>query len=496
MRLPPGLPIPREDWEKTPLSVQVVVIALWQENQALKKQVAELQSQLVSLQAEVEKLREQVNKNSGNSSKPPSSDGPGKRYTPKRERGRRKRGGQPGHEGKGRKLKPVEQVDKVIVSKPTACKDCGALLMGADPEPERRQVSELPKVKPQVIEYQRHQLTCLVCGQENQAEWPAEMPKGSFGERLQAMVAYLGGRFGVSQRDIQEMLASIFQVEIGLGSIPAQQQRVSKALEEPVAEVQAYVQQEPIVNLDETSWAEMCKTAWLWGCVTSQVAMFKIFQTRGSAGAKGLLGENYAGIVGSDRYSAYNYLDPRRRQACWAHLQRDFQAFIDRGGESQTIGRLLLAQVKQFFALWHRVRDGTLSRNDFQVAMQPIRQEVQALLHVGTFVKSISTRRTCQNILKLEQALWTFVDCPGVEPTNNAAERALRRGVIWRRRSFGTQSESGSRFVERILTTVITLRQQQRDVLDYLTEACKAHTLGIPAPSLLPDPASHLSATY
>lgn len=118
--------------------------------------------------------------------------------------------------------------------------------------------------------------------------------------------------------------------------------------------------------------------------------------------------------------------------------------------------------------------------------MQPIRHEIHCLLNIGMFVKHHQTRKTCQNILKVEQALWTFVDQEGIEPTNNAAERALRRGVIWRRRSFGTQSEAGSRFVERILTVVTTLRQQNRDVLDYLTAACKAHTLGTAAPSLLP----------
>jgi len=147
---------------------------------------------------------------------------------------------------------------------------------------------------------------------------------------------------------------------------------------------------------------------------------------------------------------------------------------------------LLLACLKQFFGFWHRVRDGTLSRVDFQSMMQPIRDEVVGLLEIGTLLDNHETRRTCHNILKVKQALWTFVDREGVEPTNNAAERALRRGVIWRRRSYGTQSGNGSLFVERILTTVMTLRQQKRDVLDYLAAACKAVTLGIPAPSLLP----------
>ncbi len=486
MNLPPGLPIPQEDWDKTPLSVQAAVIALWQENQMHKRQVAELQNQVAVLQAEVDKLREQVNKNSHNSSKPPSTDPPRQRVYPKREPSQNKKGGQKGHHGRGRKLKPPEQVDRVVVSRPTNCQQCGALLLGEDPNPQRHQISEVPRIEVEIIEYQLHTLTCEVCGARNPAEWPAEMPKGSFGERLQALIGYLGGRFGVSQRDMQEILASVFHVEIGLGSIPAQEQRVSQALQRPVQEACAYVQQQAAVNLDETGWHELKKNVWLWVCATPAVSVFRLFAGRSADGVAQLLGESYAGIVGSDRYSAYHALDPANRQACWAHLKRDFQAFVERGGESKTIGRLLLTQVKQIFALWHRIRDGTLTRLDFQAAIQPIRKEVNALLHIGGFVKHSQTRKTCQNILKLEQALWTFVGQEGIEPTNNTAERALRRGVIWRRRSFGTQSETGSQFVERILTAVITLRQQNRDVLDYLTEACKAGTPGKTAPSLLP----------
>jgi transposase len=282
------------------------------------------------------------------------------------------------------------------------------------------------------------------------------------------------------------MLQTIFHVEIGLGSIPAQERRVSQALEQVVQEAQAHVQQQAAVNLDETSWQEVTRNFWLWVCSTPSVTVFQLYQTRGAGGVEQLLGEDYAGIVGSDRYSAYNWLDPANRQVCWAHLKRDFQALVERGGQSKTIGRLLMAQVKQFFGLWYRVRDGTLSRLDFQAAMQSIRHEIHCLLNIGMFVKHQQTRKTCQNILKLEQALWTFVDREGIQPTNNAAERALRRGVIWRRRSFGTQSDAGSRFVERILTVITTLRQQKRDVLDFLTQVCKARTLGTAPPSLLP----------
>jgi transposase len=290
----------------------------------------------------------------------------------------------------------------------------------------------------------------------------------------------------MSDRDVQELMEVVFHTDISLGSVPAQEQQVSAALAQAMQEAQAYVRQQAYANVDETGWHQMDQRAWLWVAATTLVTVFVVVGTRSAEGLKRLLGESFKGIVGSDRWGAYRGLDPLRRQVCWAHLKRDFQAFVDRGGESAIIGNLLLAQVKAMFELWYRVRDGTLSRADFQVAMQPIQAEVGGLLWIGTLLDHSSTRKTCRNILSLEPALWTFVSQQGVEPTNNAAERPLRRGVIWRRRSFGTQSEAGSVFVARILTTVSTLRQQKRDVLDFLTEACMAKICGDHAPSLLP----------
>ncbi len=480
MPLPFDLPITEEDWTHTPPAVQAVVIALWQQVQALQAQVA-------VLQAEVAQLREQVGRNSQNSSQPPSADAPSAPPRPKRPPSVRKPGGQPGHLGHGRKLIPVEQVQHLIDLKPTTCDHCGALLLGEDAQPVRHQVTELPRVEPAVTEYRQHTLTCVACGTQTQAEWPAGIPSGSFGPRLQAMVGYLTGRIGVSQRDVAEVLQMLFHTDLSLGSIPAQEDQVSAALAEPVHAAQTYVQAQPVQNADETRWPEKTKRAWLWISTTPLVTLFLVIATRGAAGAQQLLGRVVNSIVGSDRWSGYTWLDPALRQVCWAHLKRDFQALVERGGESERIGRALLEQVEKMFGLWHRVRDGTLSRADFQTAMHPTQARVGDLLREGAALACDKTRRTCANMLKLEVALWTFVRLEGVEPTNNSAERRLRRAVLWRRRSFGTHSEDGSHFVERILTAVTTLRQQKRDVLDYLTEACAAAVRGDKAPSLLPD---------
>ena len=474
---PPG--IPTEDWEATPESVQTLVYRLL-------TVVDELQQIVPQLEKRISQLEEQVGKNSRNSSKPPSSDPPHLKPPPPKKQGERKQGGQPGHRGHGRELRPADEVTRFVVSKPTSCQQCGTLLLGADPQPQRHQVCELPPIEPEIIEYQVHTVPCLHCGHQNCADWPVGMPTGHFGPRVQALTGALSGRYHVSRREVQEMLATIFQVQMGLGTVSNQESLVSQALAVPVAEAQAYVQQQSQVNTDETSWAKNNRRHWLWTAVTPLVTVFLIVASRGAAGAKQVLGQGFDGITGSDRWSAYNWLDATRRQLCWAHLVRDFQAFVERKGESATIGQLLLKQTALMFDLWYRVRDGTLSRTDFQQAMRPIRREIAALLALGTFIGHPQTAKTCGNILKLEPALFTFVDHDGVEPTNNTAERALRRGVLWRKRSFGSQSDRGLRFTERMLTAVSTLQQQNRNVLEYLTAACQAQYFGLPAPSLLP----------
>jgi hypothetical protein len=280
----------------------------------------------------------------------------------------------------------VDQVDQLVNLKPTCCGTCGALLLGDDPDPVRHQVTELPRVKPEVTEYRQHTLTCLACGASTQADCPVDMPPGSFGPRAQALIGYLTGRIGASQRDVEEVLETVFHTPISLGSIPAQEDQVSAALAEPVNDVKGYVQQQPVQNVDETSWREKKQRGWLWLSTTPLVSLFLVIATRGTQGAQQLLGDVVTGIVGSDRWGAYNWLDPRQRQLCWAHLKRDFQALVDRGGVSEPLGRALLEQVEKMFGLWHRARDGTLSRPDFQAAMQPIQTRVGELLREGNAV--------------------------------------------------------------------------------------------------------------
>ncbi len=458
---------------------------------AYEQQIAALQQQVAQvddLKAEIAELKERLGQNSTNSSKPPSTDPPSSKAKPASEpEGRKTRGGQPGHQGKARSLRPVEEVDHIIELRPTNCTGCGRYLGGDDPQPERHQVAEVPPVKAAVTEYRRHTLRCSKCATQNRAAWPVEMPRASFGPRAQAIIAYLTGRLGVSHRDVVEAMGVLHGLEVGAGSVSAMQQQVSEALAGVVERAQQFVRRQKAQYVDETSWRQQRQLKWLWINTTAEVSVFQVLAGRGAQQAKQVIDASAKAIITTDRLGAYNWLTARRRQICWAHLRRDFQALVERGGESAQTGQALLKQVARIFSLWHQLRDGRLSRDAFQGALKLTQQRVKKLLQMGSHSAHPKTRRTCTNILKVERSLWTFVRVEGVDPTNNAAERGLRRAVLWRRKSFGTQSESGSRFVERILSAVQTLRQQGRDVLDYLTNACRHLLVNEEAQGLIPD---------
>jgi transposase len=491
------LGLTKRDWDRTPHAVRTLLLALQQQLRlmtirftAYEKQLASLREQVAEvddLKAEIAELRERLGQNSSNSSRPPSSDPPSYNPKPPRESKGRKRGGQPGHQGHARQLLPVEEVDHIIDLKPQRCMRCGQRLRGADPQAERHQVSEVPPVRVEVTEYRRHSLGCSTCGAVTQAHWPADVARTSFGPRAQAIVGYLTGRLSASHRDVVEAMAVLYGLCLSTGSVSAIQRQVSVALTAPVDEARRFVCRQKAQYVDETGWREAGQVKWLWVNATADVTAFHLLDGRSADDARQVINQSAKGVVATDRYWSYNWLDSRRRQVCWAHLARDFQAMVERGGESEETGRALLKQVKRLFTLWHKVRDGDLCRAQLQTAIKPVRQKVKELLAAGARAGHKKTRNTCGNILKVERSLWAFVRAEGVEPTNNAAERALRRAVLWRKKSFGTQSAAGSRFVERILTAVTTLRQQGRDVLAYLTDACRAAPGGEVLRGLVPD---------
>src|SRR5262249_39406652 len=465
-------PIPAELWEQIPAAARAALLAAF----------AGYEQQLAALRAEVTGLRAQLGQDSTNSSRPPSSDAPaGKRAPPRAPSGRSK-GGQPGH--------PIQQPaplppDCIEAGQPAACRRCGSALHGDDPEPVRHQVMELPPVRPTVTEYRLHRLTCAACGTSTCADLPDGTPRGQYGPRLQAVLALLTGAYRLSKRQVEQLCADLFGVPVSAAQVCALERQTTRALDPAVAELREHVEGAS-GNMDETGWREGGRRAWLWVFVTRSVTVFRIALSRSAKVARELLGAPRPGVVTTDRFSAYNWLPVHRRQLCWAHLVRDFQAMVDRGNEGSVVGEELLSWAECVFNWWHRVRDGTLSRATLRKYLGEIRPCFRDDLEAGAACGCAKTAAVCRGLLSREAAPWTFARREGTEPTNNAAERALRHAVLWRKTSYGTESEVGSRFVENILTVVATCRQRGLNALEYLTGCCRAAIRRSAPPSLLP----------
>jgi len=356
-------------------------------------------------------------------------------------------------------------------------------------EPVRHQVTELPPLRAVVTEHQLHHVRCAECGTTTCAVLPAEVPAGAFGPRLQATVAVLSGRYRLSRREVVGVCTDVLGAPLAVGSVDRLCQATAQALAAPVAALQAAVQQAPVAHADETSWREAGQRRWLWVVVTAVATVFTLAPSRGSGVIQGLLGAAFAGHLISDRYSAYTWLDPVRRQVCWAHLKRDFQKLVDYGGPGRAIGRDALRLLAGLFDAWADLRADPTQRPRFVRRARQYQWRLRRVLETGQRCGCDKTVNFCTGLLKLWPALWTFVTVPGVEPTNNAAEQALRPAVLWRKGSFGTQSSGGALFVARLLSVAATCRQQDRSLLAYLTAVCTAAQHDHPIPSLLPAPA-------
>lgn len=453
--------------------------------------IEQLMAKVEALTARVAELEARLNQNSTNSSKPPSSDPPGTQRPLKPATGRRP-GGQPGHKPHKRDFVPPEKVTRFVdLAAPTRCSKCEQVAKGRPVDPLRHQVVEVQPLKPDVTEYRCHGNECGDCGAVTYAELPPEVAGHTFGERLTGIIVLLSGKYQLSKRKLQDALSDLLGVRISLGSISNREAEVAEALAAPVAEAEEHIRDANDANADETGWYEgkadgRARRAWLWVVASKLVAVFRISHSRGSEVIKGLLGEDFTGFLTTDRWSAYNWYDLALRQLCWSHLTRDFQSFIDRGGEGARIGALLMKERNRMFKWWHRVRDGTLKRTDFERRMSNVERRVGRLLREAVVCAKGKTAGMAAEILKLEPAMWTFVQVESLEPTNNFGERVIRHAVMYRKTSFGTQSPEGSRFVERILTAVTTLRLQERNVLEYLTATVAAHRRRVAGPSLVP----------
>jgi transposase len=346
-------------------------------------------------------------------------------------------------------------------------------------------VAELPAVAARVTEYQGHYRTCPGCGLLNHAPIPHAIKAHSVGPQLAATLGYLAGSHRLSSRGLEEITEDVFAVPVALGTVANLRAELSEALAPAQAEALAAVRTAPVKNVDETSWKLAGKLCWLWVAATGMVAAFLIHARRGWQALAALLGAPVQGFVCSDRWSAYARLSPYCRQICWAHLKRDFQKLVDRGGAARRLGKRLQRLAERVFTEWHLFRGGGCDRQQLQARLDGPARTFERVLRVGRRCADRKAATFCANVLEVLPAVWRFVVSDGVEPTNNHAERMLRRGVLWRKNAFGCQSAAGCRFVERLLTVVQTRRLQGRSVLGYLYDALVAHRQGLPAPSLL-----------
>jgi transposase len=464
--------------------------------------ILELAARVEQHEERLARLEAQVRQDSRTSSKPPSSDPPRTRAQRRaearakakelmrREGEARRPGGQSGHQGAGRELRPEDQVDEIVDHYPEACGRCRRRFAPEQRRPEgrfgRHQSWELPPISVIVTEHRTHQLRCRRCRARTSARLPKLIAASAFGPRLQAALVTLTARHRVSRRGITELARDLFGVTLSPGAVEAICQRASDALAGPHCHLQDWVLDQDAVHVDETGWRTRGEGRALWTATTPGATFLQIAEHCSREQFNALVGTNYAGIVISDRWNGFEHRDPHQRQVCWSHIDRDFRRHSEGLAEQKTFGEQGLALSRRVFGAWRAFKHEHHDRERLATEIEPIQTELRQLLQDAS-PKSRRTRwhrRFANNLLKVWPALWTFVTVESVEPTNNPAERALRAPVIHRKVSLGTQSENGERFAERALSAAATCRLQSRSLFTYLSELLIAHSRGDPFPAL------------
>jgi transposase len=449
----------------------------------LREQLAEQASELAALRLRLDAVIKQLPK------RPPEASTASTPTAASQAPSKRKPGGQPGHPPHLKQLLPPERVQHVQVLVPRTCRCCQRALpsqaQAGDPEPLRHQVADLPVQLVEVTEYQIHARTCGHCGRVTRGVLPADVGRATIGPRLAAFFSYLVGRQHVSKRGVEELTEEVFGLPVSLGTVSNLEQEMSEALAAAHEEALAAVRQAPVKHLDETGWLEAGVKRWLWVAATCQVAVFLIHHLRNAAVLHRLLGKKIIGIVVSDRLHAYAHVPTRQRQLCWAHVKCNLQKLVEAGGRAKEVGEAMLQIQRRVFELWHLFRGGGCTHDQLAMRILPLRFAMQDELTRGRRSRNRRVASFCTRLGGVQSALWTFAKYPGVEPTNNHAERLQRPAVVWRKCCYGNHSAAGSEFTARLLTVVQTLRLQKRTVLNYLAQALTAHRTQQNPPPLL-----------
>ena len=447
------------------------------------RRIAELEATVAKLLARIDELERRLGINSTNSSKPPSSDPPHAPKEAPRKKGK-KLGAQKGHAPHLKKLLPPERVNRILEFEPALCPDCGGKhFIDCNENPLRNQFIDVPPVEIDVTEYVRPVRECVGCGAHIYAPLPDDAPRSCFGPGIMALVGVLTGVLNVSKRKALLMMNEVFNVPMSLGGLSECEEQLSASFATPYEEAVGHVRAQRVAHADETGWRRGNRIkGWLWTLCCDTAAVFKVQAKRGQDAARKLQ-DGFSGVLVSDRWGGYNFFRGRR-QICWAHLKRDFIAISEAKGRLGEIGAELHDLAKRILKLRRRVRDGTLRWRTFQRRMPKLRIKVEALLEEGAAGAGARAGK-CREIFKCRGHLWTFVEYKAVEPTNNHAERMVRQGVLWRKMSFGTQSDRGARYVERVLTVCATCRLRGRNVIEFMREVCRCHMQNLAAPALI-----------
>jgi transposase len=455
------------------------VKALREENRILRRENR-------TLIRRVADLEERLNTNSRNSSKSPSQD-PYRKRTGKKAPSEKNQGAQEGHEGYTRSTVPPEEVTEFREIHPLECPHCGGVEFIPDPIcTEERQVTELPEIQPHVIQFNIHTERCVHCQNAVKADTPKEA-ESAFGPRLKGFISLLSGDLGLTKRKVVS-LADYLNIKVSVGSVCNIHHLAGKILEGPYEEIRQHTLGQAALHADETSWYRRGKRQWLWIVTGAESGFFKIDPSRSAEAFQKIVeGGSQEAPLTTDRYAAYNsYNGPR--QNCWSHLDRDFEKVADRDDVDGLIGKRLKEEADEVFLSWRHFQDGLLTRKELQAYVEVfVIPPVEVLILLGSVGQGCKpkTQGTCKRLLSSFNCLWTYLYHEGVEPTNNLAERDLRPSVIQRKLSYGTQSDAGEAFVERILSVAITFRKQARNIFGYLTDCFRAHSRDGPIPTPL-----------
>jgi len=456
----------------------------------------DLLDRIERLEKRVHGLSLRLQQDSTNSHKPPSSDPDWKKkrrekrknkVNKRKKKGGRKPGGQKGHPGKSRALLPIDQVDHIRHHRPETCQHCQAGLDGAqdDGNPLPHQQFELPPIDLECFHHWLHTLICPHCGGATTARIPPEARTGQ-GARLTALIGLMVGKYRLSRSQVAEMLDDLFGVKWSKATIQAAWARAASALKKPVEALEAALAEQAAVFLDETGWKQQRVKHWMWVAVAEHFTVFAIHRRRGRKQLEKWFKDGFRGFAHSDRWSAYSLFKPHRRQLCWSHLGRDLQAIIEAAQAGAGRAKAMRVGEKQMFRSWHRFKAGVIDRPGLKAETATFVSDFRAFCEAGAAQTADDKwRKLGKSLLKLWPAVFNFLTVEGLEPTNNAAERALRGAVIWRRTSQGTRTDEGSQLVGWMLSAVATCRQQHWDILDFLTAALRAHLSGRDPPDLL-----------